>query len=293
MQRHHHLSSRSFLIQAAFLFTAILLCPGVARAAADPVMEWDQLAEGLALAVWNPPATCPDLSPFIVLEIDPTQYRFSVHHYQEEPVSFPPDIHEWQARTGHDLVFNAGLFRENYAYLGLLYGKGQPLGSKRHNHWMGLFVAEPTASDSQTAGILDLAVDRFDEERPSYREAAQSLMLLDRTGKIRVRQTGKRAQQTILAERNNGHIVLLKTTSVTSLYAIAQCLRDAYPSIRHAMAMDGGSSSDLSIRPGLRLAAEQLSGAHPWASLLNSGPTGHIGLPAVIGISPRHLKSRP
>ncbi|HEY5627173.1 MAG TPA: hypothetical protein VIR79_04465 [Nitrospira sp.] len=255
-------------------------------------MIWDRLAEGLSLAVWTPPSTCPDLSPFIVFEIDPAYYRFSVH-YQDGSASIPPDIHEWQAKTGHDLVFNAGLFRENYAYLGLLYGEGRPLGSKRHSHWMGLFVAEPTKSDGQAARILDLTVDRFDEERPSYREAAQSLMLLDRTGKIRVRQTGKRAQQTILAERNNGHIVLLKTTSVTSLYAIAQCLRDAYPSIRHAMAMDGGSSSDLSIRPGLRLAAEQLSGAHPWASLLNSGPTGHIGLPAVIGISPRHLKSRP
>jgi len=292
MQRPHDLS-RSSLVHAAMLFAAILLCPGVARAVTEPVMTWDQLAEGLALAVWTPPSPCPDLSPFIVLKIDPARYRFSVHHYQDEPVPFPPDIQEWQAITGHDVVFNAGLFRENYAYLGLLYGKGEPLGSKRHSRWMGLFVAEPTKSDSQAAGILDLAVDRFDEERPSYREAAQSLMLLDRTGKIRVKQTGKRAQQTILAEQDNGHILLLKTTSVTSLYAIGQCLRDVYPSIRHAMAMDGGSSSDLSIRPALRLAAEQTPGLHAWASLLNSGPTGHIGLPAVIGISPRQPESNP
>ena len=256
-------------------------------------MEWDRLTEGLAVAVWNPPSACQDVPPLVVLEIDPVQYRFSVHYYRQEPIPEPPDIHEWQARTGHDLVFNAGLFRENFAYLGLLYGNGRSLGSKRHGYWMGLFVAEPNGAGDRPAGILDLAADSFDEQRPPYHEAAQSLMLLDRTGKIRVRQTGKLAQQTIVAEQQDGHILVLKTTAMTSLFAIGQCLHEAYPNIRQAMAMDGGSSSDLSISPVLIQAAEQASGRHPWASLLNTGPSGHIGLPAVIGISPRRQGFKP
>jgi uncharacterized protein YigE (DUF2233 family) len=256
-------------------------------------MEWDRLAEGLAVAVWNPPSACQDVPPLLVVEIDSDYYRFSVHYYRQESIPEPPDIHEWQARTGHDLVFNAGLFRENFAYLGLLYGNGHSLGSKRHGYWMGLFVAEPTGSGGRPAGILDLTADSFDEQRPPYREAAQSLMLLDRIGKIRVRQTGKLAQQTVVAEQDNGHILVLKTTAVTSLYAIGQCLREAYPNIRQAMAMDGGSSSDLSISPALLQAAEQTSGPHPWKSRLNTGPTSHIGLPAVIGISPRQQDSKP
>ena len=96
------------------------------------------------------------------------------------------------------MVFNAGLFRENFSYLGLLYGKGKPMGGKRHASWMGLFVAEPTAGGPSTAGILDLSIDSFDEQQPAYGEAAQSLMLLDRAGKVRVNQTGKIAQQPLL-----------------------------------------------------------------------------------------------
>jgi uncharacterized protein YigE (DUF2233 family) len=292
MAQSHGLHRSSAFCATVLLGTFLFCSDGPARSAALAI-GWERLAEGLAIGVWNPSSSCQDVPPLIALEIDPARYRFSVHHYRNEPVPDPLDIHEWQVRTGHDLVFNAGLFRENFAYLGLLYGNGQPLGSKRHGSWLGLFVAEPTGSGGQAAGILDLAADSFDEQRPPYREAAQSLMLLDRTGKIRVKQTGKQAQQTIVAEEETGHILVLKTTAVASLHAIGQCLHDTYPGIRQAMAMDGGSSSDLSISPLLLRAAGQIAGAHPWMSLLNAGTTGHIGLPAVIGISPRGNTVKP
>lgn len=254
---------------------------------------WDRPSEGLAIGVWNPSPVCHDVPPLIVSEIDPLRYRISVHHFRDELLQEPPDIHEWQRRTGHDLVFNAGLFRENFSYLGLLYAQGKSLGSKRHASWMGLFVAEPTQTGVSRAAILDLSVDPFDEQRPPYGEAAQSLMLLDRTGTVRVKQTGKQSQQTIVAELQSGHILIMKTTEVASLYAIGRCLHEAYPEIRQAMAMDGGSSSDLSISPALQKAVEKTAGAHPWMALVNAGPTGHIGLPAVIGVSPRLSAPRP
>ena len=88
----------------------------------------------------------------------------------------------------------------------------------------------------------------------------------------------------------------MKTTEPVSLHAIGRCLHEAYPQIRQAMAMDGGSSSDVSISPALQKAVEKTAGTHSWMALLNSGPTGHIGLPAVIGISPRgprHVREQP
>lgn len=254
--------------------------------AAAQTITWDRLGDGLAVGVWNPPPSCGEVPPFVITDIDPKHYRFVVHYYRNEPVTNPLDIHEWQAKTRHDVVFNAGLFRENFSYLGLLYGQGKALGGKRHPSWMGLFVAEPTGS-GHPAGILDLAVDDFDEQQPGYTEAAQSLMLLDRTGHVRVKQTGKQSQQTIVAEQHDGHILVFKTTSVASLHAIGQCLLKAYPAVRQAMAMDGGSSSEISISPALRQAVERSGGTHSWMSLLDTGTTGHIGLPAVIGISPR------
>lgn len=272
---------------AKLLLGTAWLVIGLPHTASTQPLLWDPVAEGLSVTLWTPQAPCQNVPPLIAFDIDPARYRFSVHHYQREGLSVPPDIHQWQKQTGHDLVFNAGLFREDYSYLGLLYANGHPIGSKRHATWMGLFVAEPVSSAARQARVLDLAVDAFEERQPAYQEAAQSLMLLDRTGKVRVRQTGKRAQQTILGELGNGHMLLLKSTDVVSLHAVGQCIRDAFPAVRQAMAMDGGSSSDVALSAAIRQTTSPASGPHPWLPLLGDGSTAHIGLPAVIGISPR------
>lgn len=272
---------------AQFVLGLIIVVFGGSSTTMAQTPAEDQLGDGLSISVWNPRAQCPDVAPLVAVEIDPDRYRFTVHYYQQDGLSDPLDIRQWQERTGHDLVFNAGLFRENYAYLGLLYGNGRSLGSKRHVTWLGLFVAEPAENHSRRARVLDLTYDVFDERQPPYREVAQSLMLLDRTGKIRVRQTGKRAHQTLVAEQGNGHLVVLKTTEVVSLYALGECLRDAFPSLRQVMAMDGGSSSDVAVSPSLRQTMSKMAGVHTGIPLLEGIATAHVGLPAVIGISPR------
>jgi hypothetical protein len=248
------------------------------------------LTDGLSVGLWTPPSSCHDVPPLIAVDIDPVQYRFAVHHFRQSGLDEPPDIHEWRAKTGHDLVFNAGLFRENFAYLGLLFGNGRSLGGKRHRTWLGLFAAEPTEQGTAPARILDLARDSFDDQNPPYREVAQSLMLLDETGKIRVQRTGKQAQQTIVAEQADGHILLFKTTEPTALFEIAQCLHDSFQTVRRAMAMDGGASSDLVLAPPLRSERNPDHGTLAWAPFLRDDSTPHIGLPAVIGISRRQAK---
>ena len=279
--------SLPFTHVARFLLgITFVMFSGPATTAAQP-LTGDQLEDGLSISVWNPHTQCPDVAPLVAVEIDPDRYRFTVHYYQQDGLSNPLDIRQWQERTGHDLVFNAGLFRENYAYLGLLYGNGRSLGSKRHATWLGLFVAEPAEDRSRRARVLDLTFDTFDEQQPPYREVAQSLMLLDRTGTVRVRQTGKRAHQTLVAEQGNGHLLILKTTEVVSLHALGECLRDAFPSLRQVMAMDGGSSSDVAVSPSLRQATSKMAGFHSWIPLLEGSITTHVRLPAVIGISPR------
>jgi hypothetical protein len=134
---------------------------------------------------------------------------------------------------------------------------------------------------------LDLAFDPFPEDRPPYREAAQSLMLLDRTGKLRVKDSGKRAYQTVVGESGEGAILVIKSVAAVSLHQLADCLRNQFPSIRQAMAMDGGSSSDVMASPDLLHALKESQGQSEWRTLLSGTNGVHIGLPAVIGITPR------
>jgi exopolysaccharide biosynthesis protein len=257
---------------------------------AQTTVIWDPLTKGLSTAMWAPGPTCHDeVPPLIAVRIDPEQYRFATYHYKDEKLPAPLTIKEWQRRTGADVLFNAGLFRDDYSYMGVLLKDGRSLGTKRHGQWQGLFAAEPTAPGLRKARVIDLAVDSWDVDKVAYREVAQSLMLLDHLGKPRVRQTGKRAHQTIVAEDRDGFILLLKTTDPTALWDLAICLQRDFPAIHQAMVMDGGASSDLLIEG--YLSGEEKHGTalsvQPYQDLLDGGGMRHIPLPAVIGVLPR------
>jgi uncharacterized protein YigE (DUF2233 family) len=276
--------TRRHTLRACCLFLTVVALPG--NGLAQNIM-WERLSDGLAVSVWKPGESCPAVPAMLAIDIDPERIRFSVHYYAQEGLLQPPTIKEWQKRTGHHVLFNAGLFRKNFTYLGLLYKDGQSLGNRRHATWQGLFVAEPSTSRLKKARVLDLASDSFDEKQPPYREAAQALMLLDHTGKIRVRQTGKRAYQTIVAEAGNGNILIFKSLDLITLYDVGQCLKDTLPMVRQAMAMDGGSSSDVLVQESLWQGDWQTPGRASWKVLFGGRTVTHIPLPTVIGISPR------
>ncbi len=245
------------------------------------------MADGLAVSIWQPGDRCREVPSLLAVDIDPERQRFSIHNYAEEGLVAPLTIDDWQTRTGHLLLFNAGLFRVDFSYLGLLYHNGRSVGGRRHAIWQGLFAAEPTASSGRKARVLDLTVDAFDERHPAYREAAQALMLVDRKGTVRVRETGKQAYQTVVAEAENGHMFIFKTLGVVSLHGIGRCVRDVVPGIRQAMAMDGGSSADVLVPASLWTREGALQARASWRPMFDGSGAAHIPLPTVIGISPR------
>lgn len=266
----------------------IILCglPQIGYSVGESIL-WEQLADGIAVSVWKPGGSCPEVPGMLAIDVDPDVVKFSVHYYADEKLSQPITIEEWGRLTEHDVLFNAGLFRENFAYLGLLYKDGRPLGSRRHSIWQGLFVAEPVAKGVRKARVLDLSLEHFDEKQPPYQEAAQALMLLDEGGNIRVRKTGKQAYQTIVAETEKGHILILKSRNLAPLYEIAQCVKNLVPAVRQAMAMDGGSSSDVLVSESLWRDDRETDDHLSWKALFGGSLAVHIPLPAIIGVSRR------
>lgn len=267
-------------IRAAVAVATLLALSDVAPA---QDAAWDRLAEGLEVTVWTPGGACAQVPPLYMVRIDPEHFRFAVFHYRAEGLEAPLTLGDWHRRTKALALFNAGLFLDDFSYLGLLYKDGKPLGGRRHGQWQGLFVAEPKAPGAHKARVLDLTHDAFDDDKPAYQEAAQSLMLLDRRGVPRVRRSGKAAQQTVVAEDRGGRILVVMSKGVTPLWELAVCLRDGVRGLTHAMAMDGGDSSDLLI--GSELAGNRADAA--WQPLVDGKGLSHVPLPTVIGVFPR------
>jgi uncharacterized protein YigE (DUF2233 family) len=270
--------ARSFWL--GLLAIMLSVAPGAASA---QEVAWNRLAEGFTVTVWTPGPSCEQVPPLYLVKVDPERFRFAVYHYRAEGLTSPPTLPEWQQRTQALALWNAGQFLDDFSYLGLLYENGKPVGGKRHTQWQGLFVAEPVVPGVKRARVLDLRSESFDDERPIYREAAQSLMLLDRAGRPRVRRSGKAAQQTVVGEDQAGHVLVIMSKGDAPLWELAVCLRDGFRDITHAMVMDGGASSDLLI--GSDLAGSQAGAA--WQPLVDGKGRSHIPLPAVIGVFKR------
>jgi uncharacterized protein YigE (DUF2233 family) len=278
---------RRFCLDPRLLLLTVTLAWLVPVAVLGEPLRWEPLSPGLDVAVWEPGSVCAsEVPPGVMIRVDPERFRFSIYHYRDEGLAAPLTIQEWQERTKAAVLFNAGLFREDFSYMGLLLKNGRPLGSKRHPQWQGLFVAEPVRPGLKKARVLDLAREEFPDEHPTYREAAQSLMLLDRTGQARVRRSGKRDYQMVVGEDREGKILLIRPADVVALWDLARCLRLALPEVVQAMAMDGGSSSELLLGSGLLKQAPNRE-PKPWASMVEGSGVAHIALPSVIGVLSR------
>ncbi len=260
---------------------------GPLSAATEP-LAWDSLADGLDITIWSPGAACAEETSTIILRVDPELFSFAIHQFQADRLPGPIPLMEWQRRLGAPVLFNAGLFLEDFSYMGLLYKNGQALSRRRHAQWQGLFVAEPVEVGMRRARVLDLTFDPFSDEPPVYREVAQALMVLDRTGKLRVRQSGKRAQQTLLGEDTKGYLYVMKTVTAASLFGLGECLHQTLPWLRQIMAMDGGSSSDLAVSHDLLAKSNKAGTASLWRPIVDgTAPAAHIPLPTIISIAPR------
>ena len=140
-------------IALTFLVLIHLSWPVFTMAAGASEPEWDRMTFGLNATVWNPAWRCPDIPPLLMVQIDPERFRFSIYQFHDAGLPAPLTIQDWQRHTGAYVLFNAGLFREDYSYLGLLLKEGRPLGTKRHHSWQGVFAAEPKEPTQRKARV--------------------------------------------------------------------------------------------------------------------------------------------
>ncbi len=201
------------------------------------------------------------------------------HHFREERLPGPLPVESWATHLGAQVVFNAGQFDEALDHLGLLKADGRWLSQRRKPAWKGLLVSGPT-DGAVWARIVDLDdADATVVER--YRHVVQSMMLVDATSKVRVRDTELTASRSIVAEDKRGRILLLFTEGATTLADLARWLPRTDLGIVRAMNLDGGIESQLAIgTPELRLT---LYGQYGTGAAWSPGAGSmHYPLPAVV-----------
>lgn len=256
-----------------------------APAAAEPgpaPSRWRELMPGLEFARLPAPASARAGSEHIaVLRVDPRRLSFRV-------LAGPPGqegrtAEAWREKTGALAVFNAGQYAADRTYLGLLVADGRARG-RLASRLEGLFVAEPHDPALPQARVMDLRYTAFDLRTNPYRQVAQSLMLLDRFGHIRVRRSPLVAHRTAVAEDAAGRILVMVTEGGHTLWELADFLKSSPLELREVMSMDGASESQLAVRVG---GFSYLQHGEPTGSPQLPLPWPSSPLPVALGIFPR------
>lgn len=254
----------------------------VTRGASHP--HFRTLRPGVEFGTIHGEPYCRWGSPQIaVLRIDPKRTRIRVLHYSRLPERQPMTIVEWLRKSDALAVFNAGQYYPDYSYMGLLVSEGVPVSTRPHPNYQAALVASPIA-DGPNACILDLTKRRIDAKHPEWREVAQSFMLFDSTGTLRIRRSNQVANRTVVAEDREGRLLAITSEGGYTLHEFAKLLQASPLGLSHAMSMDGGDEAELCIRSG----GFRYASFGPWRpDHVSDAPGAQVPLPAVIAVSAR------
>lgn len=271
-------------MRTLFVWVAIALLAiaafTVVRSSARP--RWTALREGVEFATLRGDPFCRiGSSEIAVLRVDPARVRMRVLHYSRQPERVPLSIVEWQRRTGALAVFNAGQYYPDLSYMGVLISDGDTVSARLHAGFKAALVASPS-DGRRAAHVLDLDRDPLTLDRPAWRDVAQSFMLFDRDGRVRIRKTDQVANRTVVAEDRSGRIVIVTSEGGYTLWDFSRLLRNPALGLTHAMAMDGGYEAEMCVNSG----AFHYASFGQWRGSgdMSDAPGARVPLPAVIAV---------
>jgi uncharacterized protein YigE (DUF2233 family) len=177
--------------------------------------------------------------------VDPVRVRFRVLYDPETPVS----VQGWAARSGADLVINAGYFEEDHTTIGLTIAEGVAYGSP-YGDYAGMFVVTP---DEQVS-VRWLRVWPY-EPAESLQAAVQSFPVLIKPGGIlgfpAAADDGREARRSVVGQDRVGRILFaIAPNGVFTLHELSNWLSRSDLGLDVALNLDGGTSSGLWIRNG-------------------------------------------
>ncbi|MGO9621452.1 MAG: phosphodiester glycosidase family protein [Desulfobaccales bacterium] len=217
-----------------------------------------------------------------VVKIDPASNAFRVFHHA------PQSISTWQQELQAPIVFNASYYGPGYQPVGLIIADGQATGPTNNRQMRGMFVAEPKgiSPDLPRATILDLLATPLNLKNLPWTQGVQSFpLLLDYKGNIRVRNSDKTSNRTVIATDRVGNILVFNTSnSYFTLREMAQFLKASKFEIDSAMNLDGGSEAQLLIKTKDFEYFSPPAWENPIGSLLDRESAI---LPTVVGVFPR------
>jgi uncharacterized protein YigE (DUF2233 family) len=272
------------------VFVCALICwlclclapPAAAGGLTHTPPNWQAIGRGLNFSQVDVYRGSEVVTTLAVVKIDPVTNAFRVFH------GAPQSITDWQQQLGAAIVFNGSFYDRKGRPVGLVISDGVPIGPPGNRQMRGMFVAEPKgmSPDLPRATILDLQLTPVTPAKLPWNQGVQSFpLLLDYKGHIRVRDSDKRANRTVIAADRVGNILVFNSFNrYFTLNEFAHFLKESKFDIDSALNLDGGTEAQLSIKTK----DFEFFSPPSWAtSIGNLIDQKQFALPTVVGVFPR------
>lgn len=187
-----------------------------------------------------------------LVRFDPARFAFRPYHESEYSGAGQVNIGGWAERLSSAVaLINSGQYYPDRSYMGLLNRADHKLSAKAHPQWKGFLVSEPKASappGAPAATLIDLQNHPELWLPEHYQNVMQSFMLLDRKGRVRVRDSRSLAGRAAVGQDREGRLLLIMTPAAITLFDLALVLKSPDLGLSQVMGLDGGFESQLLLR---------------------------------------------
>jgi len=272
--------------------------PDYSNISHNPI-EWKYASEGLEFSRIEVYRKKELVDVIATIKINPELNKIRVFNGTKN--TFTPNwIEGWQKSTGALAMINGNQYMEEPYYYpcALVICDGMQKGPKYNKSVKGMLVAEPKNLEGKLkkANILDFDYDSFDYKTTPYTQGVQHWpILLDREGRIKVKESNWQANRTVVAKTNQDEMLFMTTEGgYFTLYNFGRFLKESNErqdkglNVHTAMNMDGGYEAEMVVKtPKISYVTYgefETQGLGKDISIRNA----KFPIPQVIGVFPRN-----
>ena len=288
------LSVVCFLVTAPFA-TANVKPPEPNTASFFSPMRWTQLASGLKMGeATHTISPGMPASSFVILQISPTHYAFSLRMLSETGTPLP--LRQWAKKFNLSAAINASMYlQDNSTSTGYMRNEKHTNNKKVGKNLGAFFVAEPHNPTLPQADIIELATPNYKETLQQYAIVVQNYRFTDNNANLLWKNSGTHSMA-IIGKTSDNKIIFAICTKPLTPQAFYNALMSFVPTLTSSIYVEGGMHAQMAVAiPQVQenhTTAEEhttdiiqlFTGQH---TLFPTQQNESIPMPNVIGISPR------
>ena len=241
--------------------------------------QWRTLEPGLEFGVFRSPHYGQSSGATVnVLRIDPKRFELCLFNAAHPEQGGLLTAKGWAQKENLLAVINAAMYQADYRTSVSHMKTSKYTNNARISKDKTILLFEPLQNDIPPVRLVDAQCDDFEQIKPLYGSAVQSIRMLSCEGKNVWQESEKRWSIVSVGIDKTGNLLFIQCTAPHSVHEFVNVLRKLPIALDRAMYMEGGSPSQMYIgteKEKLEFIGDFSSGGKPTAA---------AELPNVIGI---------